>query len=553
VPDKFAIDQTLLIFRVTLLECISFSNDRLVRAQVFSQNCWHSSCSGHHLCRPRESESYKVSALSQSTLLTKNSLPAGPIDPMVCWQALRSRDPRFDGRFFAGLVTTRIYCRTICPVPLNKPENIRWFALAAEAEYAGFRPCRRCNPRISPHAPAWRGTGAVVSRALKLILDGDLDSSKVDALAYRVGMGPRHLRRLFLQHVGISPLKIAQTRRAYAANHLVADTGLPLADIAFRAGFKSVRQFNEIMQTTFGASPSQLRHSMSNPTAPAPNGGIVVHLAYRPPLDWKALIAFLGKRATPGVEKIELDCYRRTIELEGDIGELEIRLDDKRPRLRVRVNLRRYTHLVKVVDRVRRLFDVDADPIQISNHLSRDSRLKELVRSRPGLRIPGAWRGFELAVKAILGESLTAAAPTQLLASLVRAFGRQSMSGNELTHLFPTSADLAQADLGLAGIKGARAIAIRGLAESVCKGKIDFEASCDRAGKLSHLLKILGIDEATANYIVMRAFGEPDVFALEARDFGFSSTMGSWSKFVRTTERWRPWRSYAASHLGRDL
>jgi AraC family transcriptional regulator, regulatory protein of adaptative response / DNA-3-methyladenine glycosylase II len=493
-----------------------------------------------------------VSALPQSALL--GIPPAALVDPVVCWQALRSRDPRFDGKFFAGVVTTRIYCRTICPVPLNKAENIRWFATAADAQDAGFRPCRRCNPRISPHSPAWRGTAAVVSRALKLILDGDLDSSKVDALAYRVGMGPRHLRRLFLQHVGASPLKIAQTRRAHAANRLVAKTSLPLSEIPFRAGFKSVRQFNQVMLATFGASPTQLRHSKSIPSAPLPYGGIVFHLSYRPPLNWKALIAFLEKRPTPGVEKVGPDSYRRAIEIGGEIGELEVRLDDKRPRLRVRVNLPRHTHLVEVVERVRCLFDLDADSIQISNHLSGDSRLKELVRSRPGLRLPAAWDGFELGVKAILGDSLAASASSEIVAALVSRFGRQINSGGELDHLFPTAAVLAQADLESVGIRDSRAHSIRELAKAVCEKELAFEAPYQTSSLVPRLVKIPGIDETIANYIAMRAFRDPDTFPLTQSALKFPPMQDrTWMKFLGTTEKWRPWRSYAALYLSSGL
>jgi AraC family transcriptional regulator, regulatory protein of adaptative response / DNA-3-methyladenine glycosylase II len=496
---------------------------------------------------------FKVSALPQSVLLRKHSPTPALVDPIVCWQALRSRDPRFDGRFFAGVVTTHIYCRTICPVPLKKPENIRWFATAEDAEGAGWRPCKRCNPQISPDAAAWRGTGSVVSRALKLVLDGDLDSNGVDSLADRVGMGPRHLRRLFVQHVGTSPLKIAQMRRAYAASGLLAKRNLPLSDIAFRAGFKSVRQFNEVMQAAFGASPSQLRHGVTNLSVAAPDGGIELHLSYRPPLHAASLMAFLKQRAIPVVEKIEHDCYRRTIEVDGEIGELEIRFDDRRPRIKVRVKLRRHTLLVTVVERVRRMFDVGADPIRISNQLSVDARLEELVRSRPGLRIPGAWRGFETAVKAILGESLTGAASAKQVAKLVETFGQQVRSEGDLSHLFPTPEALAHADLELAGIRGPEAMAIRALAESICGGQIDLEDSKGPAEMISRLKGTPGIDESTASYIAMRALGEPDTFALAPRELGFSSATASWTKFLTTAERWRPWRSYAALYLARDL
>lgn len=262
---------------------------------------------------------------------------ASDLDPAICWQAIRSRDPRFDGRFFAGVRTTRVYCRPICPVPLKKPENLRWFPSAASAEAAGFRPCRRCRPHTSPGTPAWFGTSSIVSRALKLIFNGGLDESDVEGLAGHVGLGARHLRRLFVQHLGASPARVAQTRRTHFARRLIEETDLPITKIAFYSGFRSIRQFNHSMRAAFDQSPSELRRRYETPKTHGHKGGIVLFVAYRPPFDWKAIADFLKPSATPGVEVVQTNCYRRTIEVDGEPGEIEIRPDGVEPRLRAEV------------------------------------------------------------------------------------------------------------------------------------------------------------------------------------------------------------------------
>ena len=261
------------------------------------------------------------------------------LDPAICWQAIYSRDRRFDGRAFAGVLTTGVYCRPICPVPLRKPANVRWYPSAASAEAAGFRPCRRCRPHTSPGTPAWLGTSAVVSRALKLISEGAPDGDDVEALAERVGLGSRHLRRLFLEHLGASPVKIASTRRVHFARNLLDQTDLPITKIASYSGFKSIRQFNHSMRTTFDMSPSELRALRSGRKMTAGQGGITLYLTYRPPFDWRTLVRFLKAHATPGTEVIADECYRRLIEINGQAGEIEVRHEPDESRLRVRVTL----------------------------------------------------------------------------------------------------------------------------------------------------------------------------------------------------------------------
>ena len=476
------------------------------------------------------------------------------LDPAICWQAIYSRDRRFDGRFFAGVRTTRIYCRPICPVPLRKPENVQWFASAASAEAAGFRPCKRCRPHASPGTPAWSGTSSVVSRALKLIFSGGLDSEDVEGLAGHVGLGARHLRRLFGQHLGASPIQIARTRRVHFARSLIEETDLSITKIAFYAGFKSIRQFNHAMRVAFDRSPSELRRSYKTPKTRQYRDGITLFVAYRPPFDWESLINFLRPRATPGVEVIGLRSYRRTIEVNGESGEIEIRRDDAEPRLRVQVKLASHEHLLQVIERVRRMFDVGADPLQIANHLSRFPQLKSLLESRPGLRVPGVWDGFEFAVRTILDYQLANQNPTKVITELVRVFGtpmKSSVIG--LNHLFPLPDHLAAADLSVVGIRGGCAKAITALARAVVEGNFTFETPKSLEDTLSRLGAIRGIGERESHHIAMRAFGEPDAFPFYDHELRLAvskkKSPESPAELLRISERWRPWRAYAAMHL----
>ena len=344
--------------------------------------------------------------------------------PALCWQAFYSRDSRFDGRFFVGVITTGIYCRPICPVPFAKSANIVWFASAAAAEADGFRPCQRCRPQASPGTPAWLGTSAVVSRALRLIWVGALDEGTVDALAERVGIGSRQLRRLFVQHLGAPPIKIAGTRRIHFARKLIDETELPITEIAFSAGFKSLREFNHAMKSACGQSPRQLRRLRGEFQRVPGRAGLLIRLPYRPPFNWSALIRYLRQRATPCVEMVRDEFYRRTIEIGDAAGTIDVRPEKDEPCLLVRIDLPKYECLMQVVERVRRIFDLTADPVQIAEHLARDSRLKPHLDALPGLRVPGAWDGFELAVRAILGHQLTGTDSSGITGRLVQTFGR---------------------------------------------------------------------------------------------------------------------------------
>lgn len=487
------------------------------------------------------------------------------LDPEVCYKAGLSRDRRFDGRFFTGVITTGVYCRPICPVHPPKFENVRYFACAAAAEAAGFRPCRRCHPEAAPGTPAWLGSSAVVSRALRLISEGALDESSIDALAVRLGIGARQLRRLFAEHLGASPVAIARARRVHFAVKLIEETALPITEIAFLAGFSSIRQFNHAVRATFGQSPTErrrrygLKEKSGGPRHPQNGTGLIVRLPYRPPLDWAATLRFLQARAIPGVEVVEADCYQRTIEIGGLAGAIELRPGEAEGSLTMSVQLPGYDGLLLVIERAKRLFDLSADPLQITEHLRRSPVLRQRVEDLPGLRVPGAWDGFELAVRAVLGQQISVKGATTLAGRLAKAFGRplegHGLAG--LTHLFPRPEALADAELSQIGIPTARATTIRMLARQVHQGELALDASQGLPSVVARLCAIPGIGPWTANYIAMRACGETDAFP--ADDLGLRRALSngngllSAAQLTDAAEAWRPWRAYAAMHLWTSL
>jgi AraC family transcriptional regulator of adaptative response / DNA-3-methyladenine glycosylase II len=493
------------------------------------------------------------------------SLPAGRIgppivtgdlelEPDICWQAMHSRDRRFDGRFFVAAVTSGLYCRSICPVPFAKPNNIALFPCAAAAEAAGYRPCRRCHPESSPGTPAWLGTSAVVSRALRLIWDGALDGSTVDELAERVGIGSRQLRRLFIKHLGVPPIKIASTHRVHFARNLIEQTDMPMAEISLNAGFKSLRQFNHAVLTIAGYSPTELRRLRDSSAVSSRRGEFVMRLVYRPPFNWPSLVAFLKPRATPGVELVEDNSYQRTVENDGGAGVIDVRPDRERACLIVRIALPKYRGLLRAVERVRRVFDLAADPLQIASHLSHDPRLRPLLNGHQGLRVPGVWDGFEVAVRAALGQRLTVVDSSSLAGKLVRNFGRPiETSVDGLTHLFPRPEDLAGAELTPLGISRESAGSIRALARALRDKEFTFESLRTLEETVSRLSAIEGVGEEMAHYIAMRACGEPDAFPLDYRSLSHGGWEGevpaSAEQLRNLAEEWRPWRAYAAMHI----
>jgi AraC family transcriptional regulator of adaptative response / DNA-3-methyladenine glycosylase II len=344
------------------------------------------------------------------------------LDFQRCYAATQSRDARFDGRFFVAVVTTGIYCRPICPAIMPRPENIRFFVSAAAAAEAGFRPCLRCRPEASPGTPDWQGSSSTVSRALRLISEGVLDEAGVNELARRLNIGPRHLRRLFVEHLGASPIAVAQTRRNHFAKKLIDETMLPMSEVAFCAGFSSIRRFNAAMRRTYGRAPTELRRTQKQMSPTASEANLQLKLSYRPPLDWQSLIRFLQARAIPGVEAISADRYRRTVHIGEATGIIQVQPGEGAQYLLLQVPPELSRGLMQISERVRNLFDLRADPMQISSHLTQDKRMAELVQSHPGLRIPGAWDGFEIAVRAIVGQQVSVKAANTLAGRLVKAY-----------------------------------------------------------------------------------------------------------------------------------
>src|SRR5262245_47525213 len=487
------------------------------------------------------------------------------LDPEICYKAVLSRDRRFDGRFFTGVMTTGIYCRPICPVHPPKFENVRFFACAAAAEAAGFRPCRRCHPETAPGTPAWLGSSAVVSRALRLISEGALDEGGIDAMAVRLGMGARQLRRLFAEHLGASPAAIARARRVHFAVKLIEETTLPITEIAFSSGFSSIRQFNHAVRATFGQSPTERRLQYglkANGSAPLHlhNGaGLTVRLPYRPPLDWAATLRFLQARAIPGVEVVGAECYQRTIEIGGLAGTIELRAGYNVGCLTMSVQLPSYDGLLMVIERAKRLFDLSADPLLISEHLRRSPILRRRVEDSPGLRVPGAWDDFDLAVRAVLGQQISVKGAATLAGRLTKTFGRplegHGIAG--LTHLFPRPQALVDTELSQIGIPKARAMTIGTLARQIHRGELVLDASQSLDDVVENLCAIPGIGPWTANYLAMRALGETDAFPADdlwlRRALSNGNGLLSTAQMTETAEAWRPWRAYAAMHLWASL
>jgi AraC family transcriptional regulator of adaptative response / DNA-3-methyladenine glycosylase II len=475
------------------------------------------------------------------------------LDAKACYRAIATRDARFDGRLFIAVKSTRIYCRPICPARTPKRENVAFYPSAAAAQEAGYRPCLRCRPESAPDLGVWRGTSNTVSRALALIEKGGLDGADVEALADRLGVGERQLRRLFRRHLGASPIAVAQTRRVLLAKHLIHETRLPMSEVALAAGFGSIRRFNETFQQLFGRAPSTLRRGIGA-ASPGPAGEVAILLPYCPPYDWPAMLAFLRARAIPGVEVVGRDDYARTIEVAGAHGTVAVQPATGNA-LRATIQFPQLSTLPTIVARLRRVFDLIADPEVIGAHLSEDSRLAPLVAARPGLRVAGAWDGFELAVRALLGQQITVAGAATLAGRLVAAYGKPLAGGVEgLSHVFPGPERLADADLSSLGLTRARAAALGSLARAVVADPQIFGPRQSLDAAVLKLRALPGIGEWTAQYIAMREMREPDAFP--AADIGLMRAMAdrkgrrpSPGALLARAERWRPWRAYAAQHL----
>nr|WP_246364373.1 DNA-3-methyladenine glycosylase 2 family protein [Nonomuraea rhodomycinica] len=521
-----------------------------------------------------------------------------------CYRAVSARDARFDGRFYTAVTTTRIYCRPICPARTPASRNVRFYRHAASAEAAGFRPCKRCRPELSPGDPGWDVRGDLVGRALRLIDDGAADERGVAGLAARLHITERHLHRLFVTELGVGPLAVARTKRLLLAKQLLTETGLPVTDVAFASGFGSVRQFNAAMRETYGFTPSELRATAGGPARSAADARgsdvrssrarrpearspeargpearssearssearssearsseargseargdgaraslvgspLRLRLHRREPYDVEGVFAFLTARAIPGLETVTAGSYSRAVPggvitltpRPGHIA-LDVAVDDTR-------------QLARIVARCRRLLDLDADPGAIADALGQTS-LRPLVEGRPGLRVPGAFDGFELAVRAVVGQQISVAGARTLLGRIVTRAGRPA--GGESPDapglLFPSAGELLEADLQGLGLTGRRVVTLKELATRVADGSLDLDGGQEPAEAVQTLLDVPGIGPWTASYIALRALRDPD--AWPTGDLVLTKRMAALGIPHDHIERWRPWRAYAALHL----
>jgi len=473
------------------------------------------------------------------------------IDPRICEQARLSRDARFDGLFFTAVTSTGIFCRPVCPAPSPKPANVRYYPNSASASAAGFRPCLRCRPELAPDSAEFRQADGLIARALKLIQDGILDDGSVATLAQRLNLSERHLRRVFDEQLGAGPIAVHTIRRLLFAKQLLTETALPITEIALAAGFQSLRRFNACFRDAYRMAPRDLRRG----NAPAANDALRLRLGYRPPYDFPALLEFLGKRAIPGVERVTATSYERGFGDPEAPGWLRVTQVANQDALQLEVRIAQTTALPGLVAKVRRMFDLDADPQAIHSALATHPVLRKAIKRHPGQRVPGGFDGFEVAVRAVLGQQVSVAAARTLAARIVQKFAPTDSEPGALLSRFPTPAQLADARLEGLGITGARAACIRGMARALLEGRVDFAPEQTLEGFVESWTRLDGIGDWTAQYIAMRALSHPDAFPagdlILRRAASSDEKMLSEKALRALAEPWRPWRSYAVLHLWR--
>ena len=465
-------------------------------------------------------------------------------------RARLARDARFDGRFFVGVKTTGIYCRPVCPANLPKRENVAFYPSAAAASEAGFRPCLRCRPETAPGTPAWNGTSTTVRRGLRLIEAGALENDGVESLAERLGVTSRHLRRLFQAHVGASPLSVAQTQRIHFAKRLIDQTRLPLHDVAFASGYRSVRRFNDEFKKTYQRSPRELRARQRQPDRD--DHALTVRIPCREPFDWQQAHGFFVFRATPGVESLADGDYVRSIRLGDETGLIRVRYE-RAGELAVSLHGVSTGAILPVVQRVRSMFDVDAPVGEIEACLTQDPALRPRLRNGYGVRVPGVFDGFELAVRAILGQQVSVAAATTMAGRVASRYGDHLNCDAlpEVTRHFPEPERLARARFNDMGLIGTRIQSIRELSKAVAAGDICLDEGAEPTETRRELEKIRGIGAWTAEYIAMRALKDPDAFPasdlglLRALDEQFGRRLKP-AELEDLSTAWKPWRAYAA-------
>ncbi|HWF58394.1 MAG TPA: AlkA N-terminal domain-containing protein [Candidatus Dormibacteraeota bacterium] len=471
-------------------------------------------------------------------------------DFQACYRAITSRDARFDGRFFTAVTSTGIYCRPVCPAQTPKSANVRFYATAAAAEAAGFRACLRCRPHLAPGSLQPAAGDRLADRALRLIASGAADGGAgVAAVARRLQVSERHLHRVLSGTVGAGPLTLARMRRLQTARTLIEQTGMPITDVAFSAGYASLRQFNSEVRSGTGRPPTELRRRGAS--GHDGEGAIVLRLGVRPPFDGAALLAFFAARAVRGVEVCTATTLTRALSLPH--GAAVVELEPQSTQLLVRLWLDDVRDLGAAVDRCRRLFDVDADPGSIAAVLCADPLLTPLVSARPGLRVPGCADAEEIAVRAVLGQQVSVARATALAARLTEQLGTPLRHPrHNVDRLFPSATLIAEADLDGLGLTGERAATLRRLTTALAAGEVDLGPGADGGAARAALLSIRGIGEWTATYVALRGLRDPDAFP--AGDLGLGHAFaraggGGARELSARAERWRPWRAYATVHL----
>ncbi|OFZ90503.1 MAG: adenosine deaminase [Betaproteobacteria bacterium RBG_16_66_20] len=478
------------------------------------------------------------------------------LDSQICYRALKARDARFDGRFFVAVSSTRIYCRPVCTVKPPRRENCRFYPSAAAAESAGYRPCLRCRPELAPGNASVDATTRVAQAAASLIEDRTLDEDGLDAVATRLGITDRHLRRAFGAEFGVSPVEFAQTQRLLLAKRLLTDTRLTVTEVAFASGFGSLRRFNALFRQRYRLQPSRLRRRLhGGASAQAAADVLNFELSFRPPYDWPAMSAFLGARAIAGVESVEDGVYRRTVRAPVDrkehLGWIEIALSPKKPALRIAVSASLAKALPPVLSRVKALMDLACHPAEVAQALG------ALAKRHPGLRVPGAFDGFEIAVRAIIGQQVTVAAARTVAGRFAAALGDPlDTPFDSLNRIFPTPervADLPYGRIARLGMPGARARSIAALARAVADGDLVLMPNADIEATLEKLRALPGVGEWTAQYVAMRALAWPDAFP--HTDLGVMKALGETDarRVLAAGEGWRPWRAYAVMHLWHSL
>lgn len=479
----------------------------------------------------------------------------------ICVRAMRSKDVKFDGRFYIGVHSTGIYCRPICPAPTPKLKNIQFYPSAAAAADDGLRPCLRCKPEVAPGIN-WQETPAIISEALKLISDKFPDEIKMDDLAEELKISNRHLRRLFQQNLGTTSFSIWNTQKIHFAKRLIDETGLPMTEIAFASGFNSIRSFNNSFKKIYGKSPSELKENQNREDI---DQSIALHVAYREPFNWSALLDFLEIRAIPGIEQVISGTYQRIIQIGDKNGMILVSGENKensRPVIKVKIAFPESDKLYYISEKIKKLFDLDAPADEIDKFLKKDPLLKTSIQKNGGLRVPGCWDQFELCIRAILGQQISVKGATTISGRIVEKYGQEYVgpvfnNNHQKWFTFPKPSILKDASFDGLGLTKNRIATIKSLATAVYNREIDFEQHTESEFMVKKLKEIKGIGDWTAQYITMRALRDPNAFP--ASDLGLIKAVSTTSEKIKPknleklSQNWTPWRATAAMYLWRNL